>query len=145
MGNAKIGTTGRGIGPAYSDKATRTGIRAGDLLDWDNFVTKFKKNCDAKKKLVESYNQPFTLDINETLAKFKTMRDRVLPFITDTGDMLYKAAKSGKQLLFEGAQGTFLDIDHGTYPFVTSSNTVSGAACTAQASARHLSIMLSAL
>jgi adenylosuccinate synthase len=130
MGNAKIGTTGRGIGPAYADKATRNGIRVGDLADWEGFSAKFRKNCEAKKLLLSAYGQPFTLNIENCLEQYKSMRERVLPFITDTSALLYKASKNGKNLLFEGAQGTFLDIDHGTYPFVTSSNTVSGAACT---------------
>jgi adenylosuccinate synthase len=129
-GSAKIGTTGRGIGPAYADKATRSGIRVGDLSNWDLFTGKFRKNCEAKKLLLSAYGQPFPLNIDDCLDQYRKMRGRVLPFITDTGDLLFKACQNGKRLLFEGAQGTFLDIDHGTYPFVTSSNTVSGAACT---------------
>jgi adenylosuccinate synthase len=130
MGNAKIGTTGRGIGPAYADRASRSGLRVGDLVDWDSFSEKFRKNCEMKKLLMSAYGQPFTLKINDCLEQYRSMRTRVLPFITDTSALLYNAVKSGKNLLFEGAQGTFLDIDHGTYPFVTSSNTISGAACT---------------
>ena len=130
MGSAKIGTTGRGIGPAYADKASRTGLRVGDLLEWDSFAEKFRKNCEAKRLLLAANKQPFELDVDESLKQYRSMRDRILPFITDTSDLLYSAAQRGKSLLFEGAQGTFLDIDHGTYPFVTSSNTVSGAACT---------------
>lgn len=129
-GSAKIGTTGRGIGPAYADKATRSGIRVGDLEDWDSFTAKFKKNCEAKKVLLSAYGQPFPLNIDDCLDQYRLMRKRILPFITDTGALLFNAAQNGKSLLFEGAQGTFLDIDHGTYPFVTSSNTISGAACT---------------
>jgi adenylosuccinate synthase len=129
-GSLKIGTTGRGIGPAYADKATRSGIRVGDLSNWDLFTGKFKKNCEAKKLLLTAYGQPFPLNIDDCLDQYRKMRDRIMPFITDTGDLLFKACQNGKRLLFEGAQGTFLDIDHGTYPFVTSSNTVSGAACT---------------
>jgi adenylosuccinate synthase len=130
MGTAKIGTTGRGIGPAYADKATRSGIRVGDLADWDGFCDKFRKNCAAKKRLLAALDQPFGLDVEECLAAYRPLRDRVLPFIADTSALLHSALQKGKSLLFEGAQGTFLDIDHGTYPFVTSSNTVSGAACT---------------
>jgi adenylosuccinate synthase len=131
MGNAKIGTTGRGIGPAYADKVTRTGIRVGDLVDWDSFTRKIKTNGEANKRLLLSiYKQPFTLDIDDILERYRTMRLRILPYITDTSALLYNAVKNGKNLLFEGAQGTFLDIDHGTYPFVTSSNTIAGAACT---------------
>ncbi len=130
MGNSKIGTTGRGIGPAYADKANRVGIRVGDLVDWENFRVKFKANCESKKQLLAAYNQDFPLNVEECLDQYKTMRERILPFIADTSDLLFRATKNGKSLLFEGAQGTFLDIDHGTYPFVTSSNTVSGASCT---------------
>jgi adenylosuccinate synthase len=129
-GISKIGTTGRGIGPAYADKAIRSGIRVCDLLDWDSFTAKFRKNCEEKKLLLSAFSQPFSLNIDDCLEQYKSMRKRILPFITDTSDLLYKAVQNGKSLLFEGAQGTFLDIDHGTYPFVTSSNTVSGAACT---------------
>ncbi len=129
-GSAKIGTTGRGIGPAYADKAIRNGIRVCDLLDWDPFTDKFKKNCEAKRLLLAAYGQPFPLNIDDCIEQYRAMRTRILPFITDTSALLFKAAQNGKRLLFEGAQGTFLDIDHGTYPFVTSSNTISGAACT---------------
>ena len=130
MGSAKIGTTGRGIGPAYADKAGRTGLRVGDMIDWESFSVKFRKNCETKKLLLSAYGQPFALNVNDCLEQYLSMRKRILPFITDTSALLHDAVKSGKSLLFEGAQGTFLDIDHGTYPFVTSSNTVSGAACT---------------
>ncbi len=130
MGGRKIGTTGRGIGPAYADKASRTGIRVGDLADWDSFTAKLARNFDEKKRLLAFYKQPFDLDPGEITETYRGFRQRIVPLIADTGDLLYKAAKGGKSLLFEGAQGTFLDIDHGTYPFVTSSNTIAGAACT---------------
>jgi adenylosuccinate synthase len=130
MGKGKIGTTGRGIGPAYADKANRCGIRAGDLVDWDIFVSKFKQMFEVKKQLVEKlYNTEFTLSETEILDNYKRVRERMLPFIIDTAMYLYTASQNKKRLLFEGAQGTFLDIDHGTYPFVTSSNTISGSAC----------------
>jgi adenylosuccinate synthase len=130
MGKAKIGTTGRGIGPAYADKASRTGIRTGDLLDWDLFVSKVKTAFAQKKQLIEKlYNYEFTLSEADIIEQYKNIRERMLPFITDTTFYLFDSSKKGKQLLFEGAQGTFLDIDHGTYPFVTSSTTVSGSAC----------------
>ncbi|HMD68801.1 MAG TPA: adenylosuccinate synthase [Chitinivibrionales bacterium] len=130
MGSQKIGTTGRGIGPAYADKAMRTGLRVGDLVDGDSFAAKLARNFESKKQLLSLYKQPFTLDLDQITETYRGFRKRMLPFIADTGDLLYKAVQSGKSLLFEGAQGTFLDIDHGTYPFVTSSNTVAGAACT---------------
>jgi adenylosuccinate synthase len=130
MGAQKIGTTGRGIGPAYADKAMRTGLRVGDLVDWDSFAQKLARNFESKKQLLAFYKQQFTLDLDQVTETYREYRKRMLPFIADTGDLLYKAAQKGKSLLFEGAQGTFLDIDHGTYPFVTSSNTIAGAACT---------------
>lgn len=130
MGDGKIGTTGRGIGPAYADKVSRIGIRTGDLLDWDLFVKKFHAAFAQKKELIENlYKTSFTLDEKQILDQYKGIRDRMLPFIKDTSHYLFESSRNGKQLLFEGAQGTFLDIDHGTYPFVTSSNTVSGSAC----------------
>jgi adenylosuccinate synthase len=131
MGNGKIGTTGRGIGPAYADKASRTGIRAGDLLDWDSFTKKFTENFETKRKIIENVcSVPFNLNKEEIIASYWNFRARLLPFITDTAFLIFSEHKKGKRLLFEGAQGTFLDIDHGTYPFVTSSNTLSGSACT---------------
>ncbi|NLG15941.1 MAG: adenylosuccinate synthase [Fibrobacter sp.] len=130
MGQGKIGTTGRGIGPAYSDKVSRIGLRVGDLRDWDLFTEKFTANFELKKKLIQSvYNSDFKLSIDEILGNYKVIRDRMLSFIKDTGFLSFDATRNGKRLLFEGAQGTFLDIDHGTYPFVTSSNTLSGYAC----------------
>jgi adenylosuccinate synthase len=129
MGGGKIGTTGRGIGPAYSDKASRTGIRTGDLLDWDRFVGLAKINYEAKKRLLNLYGAPLKVELESMIEAFRKQRERILPFIKDTAHYLYDAIGHGKRLLFEGAQGTFLDVDHGTYPFVTSSNTIAGSAC----------------
>ncbi|MDR0307438.1 MAG: adenylosuccinate synthase [Chitinispirillales bacterium] len=130
-GGGKIGTTGRGIGPAYADKVLRTGIRTGDLFDWEVFSSKFKANfISAKSQVEEQGNAWFDLDEDSILDKYKAVRDRLTPLIKDTSHYIFEASRQGKQLLFEGAQGTFLDIDHGTYPFVTSSNTVAGCACT---------------
>jgi adenylosuccinate synthase len=130
-GESKIGTTGRGIGPTYADKVSRTGMRVGDLVDWENFIRKFNEQFLRKKKGIESwYKVAFDLDTDAILETYKTLRKRMLPFITDTSGYLFEAVNRKKRLLFEGAQGTFLDIDHGTYPFVTSSNTIAGAACT---------------
>jgi adenylosuccinate synthase len=130
-GADKIGTTGRGIGPAYADKVSRAGIRAGDLYDWDIFCAKFKENFAAAKRRAElQHNARWDLDEGEILERYKDVRERVLPFIKDTCFYVFDAERKGKRLLFEGAQGTFLDIDHGTYPYVTSSNTTSGCACT---------------
>ena len=130
LGMSKIGTTGRGIGPAYADKVSRVGVRACDLYDWDTFCTKFRINFAVTKKRIKFlYRGQFDLDANEIIARYRELRERLLPFIKDTCAYIFEAARGGKRLLFEGAQGTFLDIDHGTYPFVTSSNTVSGSAC----------------
>lgn len=130
MGQAKIGTTGRGIGPAYSDKTSRTGIRVGDLRDWDGFVKKFKACFEFKSRFVKTmYHSPFDLDEEKIIDQYRLIREQMLPYINDTACYIYEAASKGKNILYEGAQGTFLDIDHGTYPFVTSSNTLAGYAC----------------
>lgn len=125
---SKIGTTGRGIGPCYSDKVTRTGLRAGDLL-----VPDFASLLKAR---LQQANQELTamggdaLPEDEVLAEYLGVIERVRPYIRDTVTYLNDAIKDGKQILFEGAQGTMLDIDFGTYPFVTSSNATAGGACT---------------
>jgi len=130
-GQDKIGTTGRGIGPAYADKVARTGIRVGELADWGLFTEKFRSAFVRKQKLISAfYGTAFALSADAVLEQFRAIREKLLPFVTDTAGYLFDAVRNKKRLLFEGAQGTFLDIDHGTYPFVTSSNTVAGAACT---------------
>lgn len=126
----KIGTTGRGIGPAYADKASRTGIRMCELIDWDHFTERLSDAFAQKQYLVENlYKRTFDLDLEQIIEQYRDIRERMLPFVTDTGTLIYNNFRQGRSLLFEGAQGTFLDVDHGTYPFVTSSNTVAGAAC----------------
>jgi adenylosuccinate synthase len=130
-GQEKIGTTGRGIGPAYSDKAARIGLRVGDLTDWGLFTGKLRNAFARKEKLISAfYGADFDLTIDSVLEQFRAIRENLLPFVTDTAGYLFDAMRKKRRLLFEGAQGTFLDIDHGTYPFVTSSNTIAGAACT---------------
>jgi adenylosuccinate synthase len=130
-GLGKIGTTGRGIGPTYADKASRCGIRVGDLVDWDRFQVLFKSYFARKEQAMRAiHGSALELDADAILAEYRGIRDRMLPFISDSSTYLFQAMREGKKLLFEGAQGTFLDIDHGTYPFVTSSNTIAGAACT---------------
>ena len=130
-GQGKIGTTGRGIGPAYADKVSRTGMRVGEFVNWVWFTEKFAGNFIRKKKvIIEFYKTTFDLDASAILQRYRSLREKLLPFIADTGEYLYEAVRQKKRLLFEGAQGSFLDIDHGTYPFVTSSNTIAGAACT---------------
>ncbi len=131
LNNGKIGTTCRGIGPAYADKAYRIGIRVADMRD-DNRVTRMVKNaCKTKKEfLAQVYGVEFDQTCEQIVEKFIEWSHRIRPYIRDTVSYLFDAGSEGKRILFEGAQGTFLDIDHGTYPFVTSSNTVAGAACT---------------
>jgi adenylosuccinate synthase len=128
-GSKKIGTTKRGIGPAYADKASRTGLRTGDLLRPDVLKEKLTQRIKENNALLKSLGAP-TLNakkiINDTLAAAEVLR----PFITNTVIFLHRALEMKTNMLFEGAQGTFLDIDHGTYPYVTSSNTTSGGACT---------------
>ncbi|MFC1539748.1 adenylosuccinate synthase [Candidatus Latescibacterota bacterium] len=128
-GKKSIGTTGRGIGPAYRDKAARVGIRIIDLLDRDVLVSKLERNVkEANDILTKIYDQD-PLDVNEIVEEFLEF-DRIIdPYVTDISVLLNDAIKSGKNILFEGAQGALLDIDHGTYPYVTSSNTTAGAAC----------------
>lgn len=125
----KIGTTGRGIGPAYSDKANRTGLRGQDILNIELFETKFREQA-ATFNAIFSEAGVDTLDIDSAWEKVKHAAIYLTPYVDDTTFTVNKAAKAGKNILFEGAQGTHLDIDHGTYPFVTSSNTTSGGACT---------------
>jgi len=128
-GSKKIGTTKRGIGPAYADKASRTGLRTGDLLRPDVLKEKLTPRIKENNDLLKSLGAP-TLNakkiINDTLTAAEVLR----PFITNTVMFLHRALEMKTNMLFEGAQGTFLDIDHGTYPYVTSSNTTSGGACT---------------
>jgi len=106
------------------------GIRVGDLRNWDRFIAQMKINFDLKKQIVELYHHPFELKFDEIVESYRVFQDRIGPFIIDTSEYLFRAVRQGKKLLFEGAQGTFLDVDHGTYPFVTSSNTIAGSACT---------------
>ena len=128
-GKNKIGTTKRGIGPAYGDKAARTGLRVGDLLDADEFAKKLKRRLEENNAVLKSLGaKPIAYQplLKSYLAAAKVLR----PFVTNTVVWLHDAMERKKSLLFEGAQGTYLDIDHGTYPFVTSSNTTAGGACT---------------
>ncbi|MCX7727304.1 MAG: adenylosuccinate synthase, partial [Chitinispirillaceae bacterium] len=120
-GEGKIGTTGRGIGPAYADKANRRGIRVGELRNFDRFVEALKREFEWYKRVVTAlYAEDFYLSLEEIIEDYSQIQKRILPFIDDTSYRLFEATKKGKRLLFEGAQGTFLDIDHGTYPYVTS-------------------------
>ncbi|MBN2710656.1 MAG: adenylosuccinate synthase [Calditrichaceae bacterium] len=127
--NKHIGTTGRGIGPAYGDKITRTGIRMESVLD-GTFLERFCKQADNARILCERVYQTEFLDIKQAEQELAESVERVRPFIKDSVEIISAMVKSGGNVLFEGAQGTLLDIDHGTYPFVTSSSTSIGGALT---------------
>ncbi|MGB3647323.1 MAG: adenylosuccinate synthase [Desulfobulbales bacterium] len=126
----KIGTTGRGIGPCYGDKINRKGIKIGDLLDEDLFKEKLKDNIEEKNFLLTKQLNSEPVSFAAINNQFQVFAEKLSPYLGNVSVALDQARKSGKHILFEGAQGTQLDIDHGTYPFVTSSNTVAGNACT---------------
>jgi adenylosuccinate synthase len=128
-GDNKIGTTGRGIGPAYEDKAARIGIRFSELIDPEVFIEKLKTTLNEKNFYLEHRFSAPTLDLNPIIEEYSIYAKRLAPYVTNISVTIDNEIKSGKQVLLEGAQGTHLDIDHGTYPFVTSSNTVAGNAC----------------
>jgi len=127
-GEGKIGTTGRGIGPAYEDKAARRGIRLQDLFFRERLAAKLGEVLDFHNFVLKNYFSAEIIDFQETLEDLLAMAERIGPMVGDVPRMLFEANANGENLLFEGAQGTLLDIDHGTYPFVTSSNCVAGAA-----------------
>lgn len=127
LGNAKIGTTGRGIGPAYEDKVGRRAIRAGDLTEPDLLPEKVEKLLLHHNALLRGFGQP-ELDRDDLVKQLLEIAPKIVPYIGVVWRTLDQARKSGKRILYEGAQGMLLDIDHGTYPFVTSSNTVAGQA-----------------
>ncbi len=129
-GNAKIGTTKRGIGPAYSDKVNRVGIRFCDLIDFSEFERKLHEVLRQKNEIIVKVYEGEPLDEAEIVAEYKKLAERIRPYIADTSLLLHEALKAGKNLLFEGAQAIHLDIDHGTYPFVTSSSPSAGGALT---------------
>lgn len=129
-GAGKIGTTGRGIGPAYEDKAARVGIRLIDLMEEDTFREKLKYNIKEKNIYLKEILNEKALNFDVIHDTYQRYRDQLAPHVTNTGVFLEESTKRGEHILFEGAQGTLLDVDHGTYPFVTSSNTVIGAVCT---------------
>jgi adenylosuccinate synthase len=128
-GAGKIGTTGRGIGPAYEDKVARRAIRLQDLFFRERFAAKLGEVLDFHNFVLKNYFNAPTVDFQKTLDDALALAERIKPLVMDVPRALYEANKAGQNLLFEGAQGTLLDIDHGTYPFVTSSNCISGAAC----------------
>jgi adenylosuccinate synthase len=128
-GKKKIGTTKRGIGPAYGDKVERTGLRMCDLLDPDHFAARLHDRLKEVNALLKTFGVA-PLSPKKVLADYLEAAQALAPFVTNTVVYLHDAIRRGKRILFEGAQGTFLDLDHGTYPYVTSSNTTAGGACT---------------
>ncbi|MBI2169275.1 MAG: adenylosuccinate synthase [Actinobacteria bacterium] len=139
LGKNKLGTTKRGIGPAYADKAARVGIRIQDLLDEKIFAEKLDLALREKNQVLAKVYNRLPLDRDELLERYLSYRPRLEPMICDTVALIHDELETGKRVLFEGAQATFLDLDHGTYPFVTSSNPTAGGACIgAGVGPRHL-------
>src|SRR5574340_941509 len=129
-GAGKIGTTGRGIGPAYEDKVARRALRLQDLFHRERFAAKLGEVLDHHNFMLKNYYKAEVVSFNQTLDSMMAMAERLKPMVADVPRSLYEVNKAGGNILFEGAQGTLLDIDHGTYPFVTSSNCVAGGAST---------------
>ncbi len=129
-GRVKIGTTSRGIGPAYEDKMGRRGLRVADLLDLQLLKTHIENACREKNVIAHALFNSEPLDADKIYAEYATASAKIAPFVCDTAALLSKALANGESIMFEGAQGTMLDIDHGTYPFVTSSSATSGGAAT---------------
>ncbi|BFM21872.1 adenylosuccinate synthase [Gilvimarinus japonicus] len=129
-GKDKIGTTGRGIGPAYEDKVARRGLRLGDLLDMESFAKKLQDVMEFHNFALTEYYKVDAVDYEATLEQVKAWAIELKPMIADVTDILHTAREEDRSILFEGAQGSLLDIDHGTYPFVTSSNTTAGGTAT---------------
>ena len=136
-GKNKIGTTKRGIGPAYGDKAARTGVRVIDLVHPERFKEKLEFKLKENNEILKAFGAK-PLSFKKVHAAYREAGDYLKPFVTNTVVFLHQACRRNEHILFEGAQGTFLDIDHGTYPFVTSSNTTAGGACTGSGVAPHL-------
>ena len=130
-GKSKIGTTGRGIGPTYEDKVGRAGIRVGDLLDQEKFRSRLSELAKEKNIFLDKYfdTDETSFSAEDIFSEYADYIKKLEPCIVDTPFLINQLIQDGKNILFEGAQGTFLDVDHGTYPFVTSSNTLSGNAC----------------
>ena len=129
-GRDAIGTTGRGIGPAYEDKAARRSLRISDLFDPRRFAERLAAAMDLHNFVLQRYHGADTIDLNQTLEEWLALGERIKPVATDAARFLDDQRKAGANLLFEGAQGALLDVDHGTYPYVTSSNTTAGFAAT---------------
>src|SRR5690348_15686105 len=129
-GRVKIGTTSRGIGPAYEDKMGRRGLRVADLLDRELLRTHIENACREKNLIAHALFNSEPLDADKMYDEYTSAAEHISPFVADTATLLNKALAAGESVMFEGAQGTMLDIDHGTYPFVTSSSAISGGAVT---------------
>jgi len=129
-GSAKIGTTGRGIGPAYEDKVARRGLRLGDIFHAERFAAKLKEVVEYHNFALTQYYKVDAIDYDTVLADAMAWGEELKPLVSDVTDDLHAAREAGESILFEGAQGSLLDIDHGTYPFVTSSNTTAGGTAT---------------
>ncbi|MEH6469894.1 MAG: adenylosuccinate synthase [Halopseudomonas sp.] len=129
-GNAKIGTTGRGIGPAYEDKVARRGLRLADMMNPERFATKLKEVLEYHNFALTQYYKVDAIDYQQTFDDAMAMAEELRPMMIDVTDKLHEYRRNGDNILFEGAQGSLLDIDHGTYPFVTSSNTTAGGVAT---------------
>lgn len=128
-GDRKIGTTKRGIGPCYMDKDARVGIRMVDLMDEKEFVEKLETNLEAKNHLLKMVYGVEGFEVQAVKEEYLKYADALRPYVVDTAAVLYESMNSGKKILFEGAQATMLDLDHGTYPYVTSSHPIAGGAC----------------
>ncbi|WP_277052996.1 adenylosuccinate synthase [Zestomonas thermotolerans] len=129
-GDAKIGTTGRGIGPAYEDKVARRGLRVGDLFHRERFAAKLGELLDYHNFVLVNYYKEPAIDFQTTLDQCMAYAEQIEPMVADVTALLHGLRRDGKDIMFEGAQGSLLDIDHGTYPFVTSSNTTAGGIAT---------------
>jgi len=129
-GKKAIGTTGRGIGPAYEDKISRRGLKVGDMMHRERFAARLGEVLDYHNFALKNYFKTETVDFQKVLDEGLEWAERIRPMVADVTGMLHTLRAEGKQVMFEGAQGTLLDIDHGTYPYVTSSNPTAGGACT---------------
>ena len=125
-----IGTTSRGIGPCYEDKTGRRGIRIADLYERESFCAMYTSLAEDKQLLAQTFNIQETIDFEQIRDEYLKFADRIRPMVCDTAQLLSEAMQAGRRVLFEGAQGSMLDVDHGTYPFVTSSSATAGGACT---------------
>ncbi|GLP95734.1 adenylosuccinate synthase [Paraferrimonas sedimenticola] len=142
-GNKAIGTTGRGIGPAYEDKVSRRGLRVGDLFNPELFAEKLKEVMEYHNFMLTEYHKEPAVDYQKTLDDALAIADTLKAMVTDVTELLDQARRNGDAIMFEGAQGTLLDIDHGTYPYVTSSNTTAGGVATGSGfGPRHLDYVL---